>query len=54
MTKLGQLMNDNVVVYNADKFKVTSVVNIPKKSTEEKIKPGKSGVVEPKGMLRES
>ena len=54
LTKLGQLMNDNVVVYNADKFKVTSVVNIPKKSTDEKKKPGKSGVVEPKGMLRES
>ena len=45
-------MNDNVVVYNVDKFKVTSVAIIPKKSTEEKIKPGKPGVVEKGGMLR--
>ena len=42
LSKLEQLMSNNVVVYNADKFSVvTSIASIPKKSTEEKIKPEK-------------
>jgi hypothetical protein len=42
LSKLEQLMSNNVVIYNADKFSnVSSVVIIPKKLTEEKTKPGK-------------